>query len=302
MNRPKLVFLPTMTLISVILGVCYGILMSSLDMRLEGGAIAVLGLGPLYLYLDRKCTPGFIIGPSSFIYILHVLGYSIGPLAQRYILHSEYFIVDGMILAQWGAVIGLLTYAIVYINVFRAVSRRLYNGKNERLALSPEGSKWGGYTSILLAISVLILFYGYVSGASRRIGGLAAMENTTLMQTIVSSFLFVKIIVFFFLGYLAIKLRGRWLVLAAFAYVAYAGFETLEGNRGPLVYSLLMLSTGVVWAGYSIRKTVVALCLSAMLFVPLAGVVNYYRSYTSLTQYEEGFIERMSAFSQAMRE
>jgi len=298
MSSPKKASLLNLALFIATAGLSLGILLTVLNMPLEGGAIAVLGFSLLYVYLDRKHTPGLLIGPSIFLYFYHALGYSIGPLAQRYILHSEAFIEEGMVLAQWGAVLGLTTYALVYPKVFRAAAYRLSKGKDARPNASPAGSKWEGYTGLLLMISVLILFYGYVSGGSRRIGGLNT-DASTLTQTLISSFWHAQIIVFFFLGFLAVKRRRRWIALAAFAYVAYAGFQTLEGSRGPLLTSMLMLVIGAVWAGLSVRKALLALGLSAFILIPLAGVVDFYRSYTAGSQYEEGFLKRILAFSQA---
>lgn len=276
-------------------GIALGALLTLLNMPLEGGAIAVIGFGPVYLYLDRKHLPGLLVGPSIFIYLYHALGYSIGPLSQRYILDSERFIEEGMVLAQWGAVLGLATYALVFPKAFLAVVCRFGKGKDASPNASPADSKWAGYAVLLLLISVMILSYGYVSGGSRRIGGLNT-DASTLTQTLISSFWYAQIIVFFFLGYLAVRRRGGWIALAVFAYVAYAGFQTLEGSRGPLLTSLLMLVNGVVWAGFSVRKTLLVLCLSAFLLIPLAGVVDFYRGYTRYTsEYDQGFSARVSA-------
>jgi hypothetical protein len=176
----------------------------------------------------------------------------------------------------------------------------LGNVRDLRLNASPAGYKWGGYAVLLLVISVLILLYGYVSGGTRRIGGLASAEASTITLTLIYSFGLVQIIVFFFLGFLAVKRRGWWIALAVFTYVAYAVFQVIEGSRGPLINALLMLAIGAVWAGFSVRKTLIVLGLSAFILIPLAGIVDFYRSYTTKSQYEEGFSKRISAFSQAM--
>jgi hypothetical protein len=296
MSSPPKVSLLNLALLLATTGLCLGMLLTTMDMPLEGGAIAVLGLGLVYLYLDRRLTPGLLIGPSVFLFLYHALGYSIGPLAQRYFLHSERFIEKGMILAQWGAVLGLATYAVVYHNVFRIVACRLGNGKDARRNASSAGSQWEGYAVLLLVVSGSLVLYGYVSGGSRRIGG---SEASRLTYTLVSSFWYVQIIAFFFLGFLAVKRRGWWIALTAFAYGAYAGFQTLEGSRGPLLSSMLMLATGVVWAGYSVRKTLFALGVLALLLIPLAGIVDFYRSITTASQYEGGLRSRLSAFSKA---
>lgn len=279
-------------------GVALGGGLAALGFPLEGGATAVLGFALVYVQMDRTLTPGLLIGPSSFAYLWHALGYSIGPLAQRYILGDERFIEEGMILAQWGAVLGLATYAFIYPKVFRAVVFRIGNGKGQNA--SPAGDKWEGYSVSLLLIGFLMVFFSYVSGGFRRFGGVDTSVSI-LSQTLISSFWYAQIIVFLFLGFLAVRRRGRWVVLVAIAYVAYAVFQTLEGSRGPLVTSLLMLATGAVLAGYSRRKAFLALGLSAFLFIPLAGIVDYYRNTTRYSTYEEGFFGRISAFSEAIQ-
>ena len=301
MKHHKILSLFNVALFCVIAGLCYGVALTFTTMPLEGGAIAVLCFGPAYLYLDRKLTPGILIGPSSYVYIYHALNYSVGPLAQRYILNAEVFIEKGMILAQWGAVLGLITFLIVYPIVFRNMAINFSRGKNKRQIAILEGTSWDNYTLLLLLISVIIVVFGYLSGGARKIGGLGSMESSTLTNVIISSFWTVKMVVFFFLGYLAVKRRGWWKFLAVFTYIAYAVFETLEGNRGPLINSMFMMATGLVWAGYSVRKVLIGLCLMAVLAVPLAGVVDVYRSYTTIAQYEEGFFERISNFYVALQ-
>src|ERR1035437_3301820 len=101
MRSPKNLRLLLWALALVTVGLLLGVLLTALNLPLEGGASAVLGLSLLYLYLDRKYTPGLLIGPSSFLYVFHAPGYAMGPLAQRYILHSERFSEEGMALAQW---------------------------------------------------------------------------------------------------------------------------------------------------------------------------------------------------------
>jgi len=281
-------------------GVALGGALAALGFPLEGGATAVLGFSLVYVRMDRTLTPALLFGPSSYAYLWHALGYSIGPLAQRYILGEERFFEEGMIRAQWGAVLGLATYAFVYPKVFRAVVCRMGNGKGKGRNEPPAGHKWDGYSVLLLAVSVLILFYDYVKSSGGRFSGSVA-DVSSLTVTIISSFWYAQIIVFLFLGFLAVKRRGWWIALAATAYVAYAVFQTLEGSRGPLVTSLLMLATGAVLAGYSRKKAFLALGLSAFLFIPLAGIVDYYRSTTRYSTYEEGFLGRISAFSEAIQ-
>lgn len=299
MSSPKNLSLLTIALFSAAACLCLGIFLTVMDMPLEGGAIAVIGFGPAYLYLDRRHTPGLLIGPSVFLYLFHATGYSIGPLAQRYIINSEIFIEEGMVLAQWGAVLGLATYALVYHIVFRKVAYRFRNDASPNT--SPIESKWVGYTLLLLVISVLFLFYGHLSGATRRIGVNLA-EATPQTHTVHATFTYVQFVIFFFLGSVAVRRRGWWIVLAAFVLLIYAGFNTLEGNRGPLLSSFLMLATGAVLAGFSVRKALFSLCIWILILIPLAGVVDFYRNATSALEYDEGLLERVNKFYSARQD
>lgn len=297
MSTPHRILSPGLAVFVAMSGIFLGGVVTFLNMALEGGSIAVIGFTVLYLYFDRKHTPGLLIGPAFFLFCFHALGYAIGPLAQRYVLHQEVFIEKGMVLAQWGAVLGLTTFAFIYPKVFLAVSRRFHEDQSVGQRDDMGAYGWVGYTVLLLIVSVTLVLYGYFSGGLRRIGVTADVSLITF--TIIASFSAVQYVVFFFLGVLAIKRRGWWLVLTFSLYLAYAGYQTLEGNRGPLLSSLLMLASGAVWAGFSIRKTFFALAMSALILVPLAGIVNLYRQATSLAQYEEGLLGRVAAFSQA---
>ena len=290
-----------LALFIAVTGVALGTLLTALHMRLEGGAIAVLGFALLYIRLDRTCMPGFLLGPSIFVFLYHALGYALGPLAQRYILQSEHFIEEGMVLSQWGAVLGLATYLLVFPRVFRTAHDWAV-GKTEQTEATPRGHSWPGYTLVLLAITLAILLYGYLTEVSRRMGGLP-MDAPIAAITVVTAFGAVRVIVFFFLGFLAAKQRGAWMGLWLICCLAYVVFQTLEGNRGLSIDALLMSVMGAVWAGASAKKAVLALGLSALLFIPVSGIVEWYRGYTTYTyQYDEGFGARVSAFIEAAQE
>lgn len=286
---------------SAVLGVTLGAWLAALGLHLEGGALAVLGFAPMYLYLDRRLMPGLLLGPSMFSFLYHGLGYAVGPLGQRYILGSERFTEEGMVLAQWGAVIGLTTYAVVFPWVFQA-SHRWASGRKATPESMLPSRGWRGYSVWLLAISVAMLLYGYVSGGSRRVGGLAT-DASALTASLISTLWYVQMVVFFFLGFLGMKRRGVWAALCFVAYLAYSLFQTLEGSRGPVITALLMIAMGAVYAGASARKVVAALGLAALFFVPLAGVVEIYRGYTAYaSRYDEGFGARASALIEASQD
>ena len=289
-------------LFTVGIGIALGALLTAFGLRLEGGAIAVLSFGPLYIYLDRKYVPGLLLGPSILVFTYHAFGYALGPLSQRYILQSEFFIDEGMVLAQWGAVIGLTTYLIVFPKVFRSACRWASSGKPQRSMMTCGGKKLRGYTLLLLMVSFGILLFGYMTGGYRRMGGIVTDLPLSIV-TILYTFWSVQSIVFFFLGFLAAKRRGVWLVLWIVVFFAYAGLFTLEGSRGAVITAVVMSVMGAGWAGVSARKLILALCLCALMLVPLAGIVDTYRSFTKYaSQYDEGFLARASAFWEAAQE
>ena len=67
-------------------GVLVGIILDYLGFRIQGGAVPILAICPLFLALDRELFPGLLLGPLSFTYLFHLLGYGLGPLWQVQVL------------------------------------------------------------------------------------------------------------------------------------------------------------------------------------------------------------------------
>lgn len=319
---------------TAVFGTVFGLIISfGTELRLEGVGLAILSFGPMYLLLDRKLVPGLLVGPCTLVFIWHGLEYAIAPLAQRYILAEENFIEDGLFLAQLGAVIGLATFAIFLFLTFNFISdfikKRISKGKhplpepNQVKDLPPlkrittiqnqepptilpgeesqtnlHDQSWQTYTVLLIGISLVILGIGTFSGALQRVGGYN--DNSLSTLTFVNAFSSVYKIVFFFLGYLAVKHRGGWTRLWLLSYLLYAIFWTLQGSRGPIFEELVVSSIGAVWAGFKARRVLLVLAGSIVIFIPFAGILGSYRSDTTYTsRYSEGVFGQASAFLQA---
>ncbi len=273
-----------------------GTAMGLAGLALEGGALAVASLGPLFWVLDRCLNPGFLVGPAIYIYAFHLLGYAIGPLGQRYINGSETFLQDGMVMAQWGSVLGILTFVPVYYAAFRFVERR---AAPKRAELSPDDSRWKGFTITLGIAAIIIVAYAYLTGATRRLGEFETPDIQ--VQTAASAFSAVQQVVFVFLAFIAARRRtvlafGGW----ATAILAYSAYTFLEGTRGLAFVVLILSCIGFVLGGIRRKVVIVGLLATLAVLIPASSIVALYRSsskYTSM--YDQGLAERTAAFSHA---
>ena len=262
---------------------------------LEANCLIIFSLLPFFYYLDKFSTPKFLIGPAFFFYIIHLLGYSIGPFGQKYLLTSTSFLIDGMVLAQRGAILGLLIFLIVYYFVFKKI--RVNSKTNLNYIENIDQIKWVRYTKLLLFITILQLIFNYLSGGIRRIGVSELDESSILTKTLVSSFLYVQFVLFFFLGILLIKFKNPWRLITITFYLIYISFYILEGNRGQVVTSTILLFSGMVWVGYPVKKVLYKLLIFLILFIPLTSVIDLYRSVTTSSDYEAGFFERLKSLT-----
>jgi hypothetical protein len=255
-------------------GVLLGVILNSLDLPLEGAALAVLGFAPLFYILDRRIFKGFLIGPLIFAYLFHAFGYSLGPLWQIYIIRRLDPIAMGFIPAQWGCVLGLATLAISFPWFFR-LGQKWFGPRNpvsERIA--PQRS-WAGYSITLLVTAIIIIVLGFLSGVANRLAG---DVNSLLLSSLVSAFSNVIYVAFFFLGYEAVRHRGGWWVLWLVSYILFAAFYFLDGGRGAPIYALIFSVAGWVWACFPWRRLFVAGLFVLAIFIPFVGVVGLYRS------------------------
>jgi hypothetical protein len=257
-----------------VLGILIGILLSYFGLPLEGAGIAILSLAPLLFNYDRQLMPQLFIGPCTFMYIFHALGYAIGPLGQRYIVGYLSVIEEGFVFAQWGGVIGILVFVLVYPRIFRIFFRKKSHPlKNSNLT---EGD-WYIYGLLMLIVSVFILSFGFETGAGNRLLGMVDVPVT--ISSIYSAFQIVHQIMFLYLGYAAARHRKTWGIFWISILIAYSAFFFLEGGRGTVVTACLISGIGVVLGGVSRRKVLLVGLISALIFIPISGVVHDYRKY-----------------------
>lgn len=281
-------------------GILAGACLAPFDLRIYPAAIAVLGLAPMFLRLDRKTMPDLLFGPAAFMYLYHAFGYAVGPIGQVYVSGLLHVGVtqfeEGLILAQWGAVLGLLAFAVVYHLVFRYVSSRYHWGAFPKTDASE--TAWAGYGMVMLAVATAILTYGYVTGAGNR---LSPVEGVTAgMSTVYAAFQYVHQVMFFFLAFVAARLRGRWAVLWLAVYLAYSLFFLLDGGRGTVATAGLISAIGWVAGGTSSRKVLGIVLVAGIAFIPLSGVVYMYRN--AFIGASESLSDRWSGFVQSARE
>ncbi len=267
----------------VLSGILLGILLSMVGFRLEGGALAVLAFAPLYLSFDRKLKPDLFFGPGLMVYLYHVLGYALGPLAQRYIIGSEKFIEEGFVPAQWGAVIGLCTFALIFPKVFQSGSHRRGNknyGNFQKNSAGPfcfTDIDWKRFTLVLLGWTVFIVVVGFVTGAYRRLGN--PVQASIGLQSLVAMFIQSRVVVWFFLGYAAIRFGRKWARLWFVFFLTYSAYSFLDGSRGWVAYAMLYSTGGAAVAGYSRKKLLYIVIAFVVIFAPFASIVSNYRIF-----------------------
>ena len=242
--------------------------------RLEWGALAVLGFAPLYFLLDRELTPELFVGPCVMIYAYHALGYALGPVAQVYLVSYTTFVEAGFVPAQWGCVVGLATFALVYPTVFRFKSQPINANEADRALVSIPGRQWKQYGLFMLGWSAFIIAFGYLTGAQRRLG---AVETTVGMQTLVAAFISARHVVWFFLGFCAVRFGRRWTWFWLVSIIPYSAYVFLDGSRGWVVYAFVMSANGAALAGVSTRKLALGLIVFVIAFSPFAAIISDYR-------------------------
>ncbi len=257
-------------------GILLGALLSWLGMKLEGGALAVLAFAPLYYSLDRNLMPEFPFGPCVYLYVFHAVGFSLGPLGQRYITKGiETFYEEGFVQAQWGAVIGLGVFAIVYPVVFRKMSRNSASENTQGFQSIPR-SQWTRFSLLLLMMSAIIIAFAFLSGSGRRLGPRTQVGVVT--ASVGAVFDLIPQIAFFFLAYCAARFRGKWFWLWLAAFVVYTVVTNLDGSRGPTFIAMFISAIGAVAGGVSRRQVLTGTVALTIVLIPLVGIVGDYRS------------------------
>ena len=281
--------------ISLIFSLLVCIFLCFFELYFEACAVFIISLAPTFYFLDIFFLPKFFIGPHLYLYLFHLLGYSIGPLAQRYILKFETFDQNGMTKAQFGCILGLTTYIIISVFILSFFKNK--NIKKEyKCTKIAESIK---YTYILFFITLFIILFSYFSGGIRRIGeDVEEVSNTT--HSIINAFINIQYLLFFFLGYISYIKKGKWMVFSILFYLLFALFYAIEGNRGQMVFAFIFLISGLVWAGFPKLKITKYILLFLLFFIPLAGMIDIYRSTTTSSNYNEGFIKRFTTLTESL--
>lgn len=280
-------------------GVLVGAFLEHLGFRIEGGAVPVLAIGPLFLALDRELFPGLLLGPLFFTYLFHFLGYGLGPLWQVHVLGGFEEIEAGFVPAQWGGALGLWTYAIAFPLIFR-ISSRAFERNGGRAESLPDQKRWETFTLALLALVVFIIVFGVLTGSANRLGntGEVSVEELSVTAAVPA----VGPVLFFFLGYLAVRRRGKWRLLWLLTLVGYVAFYWLDGGRGAGAFAVLMSAMGYVWGGMTVRRVLGRLALFTLLFIPVSGIVLDYRDLVKSERLPglTSFQKRINTFSQTV--
>ena len=280
-------------------GLFFGIILSKFDFVLATTGITILCLGPLFVLLDKKTVPGLLFGPASIVFLYHAMGYAIGPIAQHYIVgYFDASIISfesGFALAQWGCILGLLTFALVYPVVFNSVSNKMsrytFSDKETEMDLA-------GYGILLVGIAAFIIIFGFLSGAGNRLARLEEVD--VLIATIHGSFQQIHLVMFFFLGFSAARLRGGWIIFWLLIYLAYALFFLLDGSRGVVASAAIISAMGWASGGCSQKRVFLVFLVAAFVFIPIAGIVNIYRD--AYIGSSESIVDRLSGMSLATRD
>jgi hypothetical protein len=277
-------------------GLLFGVISGQFGLGLVSAGVVILGLGPLFIRLDKRTVPGLLFGPASIVYLYHAMGYALGPMAQYYII--GYFdpniilFESGFTSAQWGCVLGLLTFALVYPLIFNSVSKRISRDYNSSKETDKDRA---GYGILLLGIAAFIVIFGYYSGAGNRLARLE--EVNVIIATIHGSFQQIHLVMFYFLGFSAARLRGGWIIFWLLIYLAYALFFLLDGSRGVVVNAGIISAMGWTFGGCSRKKVFLVFLVAAFVFIPIAGIVNTYRS--AYIGESESVADRLSGLSLA---
>ena len=67
-----------------------------------------------------------------------------------------------------------------------------------------------------------------------------------------------------------------------------------------MVFAFLFLISGLVWGGVPKKKITKYILLFLFLFIPLAGMIDIYRSTTTSSNYNEGFIKRFTTLTESL--
>lgn len=258
--------------------------------------MAILSMAPLMMLLNVKLFPGFPIGPLTFMYLYHALGYAVGPLWQLYALgYLDRLSPAGFVPAQWGGVLGLFMIALLFPRAF-AWAEQAFAPGDKKAALEREPAKWSNYALLLIIAVFGSIAFGFVTGAGNRLGGLTA---TVLAASLFSLTRPLQYPLFFFLGFQASQRKRNWQLIWLVTWLTYSAFYFLDGGRGAAGYALIFSGIGFIYGGVSLRRVMILGLLFAIPFIPLSQIVLDYRNQVS-GRLGTSIDARMGAFSSSL--
>lgn len=258
------------------LAIFIGIWAGELGFPLDGGSLAVLGLGPLMIALDRRWFPMLFLGPVSFMYAIHALGYAVGPLLQLHVVGSVRFDEAGFVRAQWGAVAGLWTFVLLFHLTSGSLRRHLAPRRKIEISVGEGADRWPRYVLVMTALVFLSMFYAARSGA---LGGVEAAQGKQGILTVFNIVAPLTYPMFFFQAYMSRRRGNGWTLLWLAAIVAYSMYWGLLGGRGAIAFAAIFSALGWTSAGGPARRVVLLGLVGMLIFVPLAAVMEGYRVY-----------------------
>jgi hypothetical protein len=277
-----------------------GASLSAAGAVIQGGAIAVLGAAAFVVLREAPLMPGWLIGPGAFFCIHHVSFYAFSPLVQLMLYGTTNHRVEGLVPAQWGAVLGLVTWALVYPVVFRLAAGAKQMGKR-RTVLKIKTHSWRFYGLSVFVLGTIIMVLQ--ARTASRVG--PHQQVSLAKNAVVAVFQYTPLVALFFMAYGAIRYRGgNWSLLWVVGGATYVGWMFLDGGRGLVVIAACFSLCGFRYAGVSLNKIVPISTIAVVLLIPVFGVVRMYRdtyggSVSSIADRMSGFREASTRYAQA---
>jgi hypothetical protein len=269
--------------------------------QMEGGAIAVLGLAAVVILTDFALMPRWLIGPGTFFCFHHVGAYAVSPLGQLWFngyVSRRY--PDGFVLAQWGAALGLATWAVVYPRVFHTTCAMMQK-KLAPVSVPRQARAFRVYAMIVTALSIAIWTFQASIGLSK-IDALSSQVSQVNAE-LALGFQFATYVSCFLLAYLAIHDNFKWLAVWGTVVPAFVAWHLLDGSRGTIIMAGCFSACGFYYGGMRLRKVLFGGSVLLFLLVPTFGVVRLYRDAnigvaTSLAERIDGFQRALVTFTE----
>lgn len=273
----------------------------SRDLQVQCNALAVLVVASLVVRIDRRLMPDWIIGPGTFFCLHHVAAYSVSPLGQLWFFGEVKRSVDldGFIMAQQGAIIGLATWVLIYPSVFKAIFKAVAAKTKGRSSDTRFKSSWESYGIALLFLGILILAYQVAVGLSR-IGAQGANVEAG-QASVYSAFSLTPVVALCFLAHSAARRGGSHTGLWLVSFLTFVLWNCLDGGRAGMIMAGVSSACGLCYGGVGRKKLVYGGLLAAFLFVPIFGLVRGYRdTYSgnagSLSERTANFLNALAAY------